>query len=131
MCLLGIMDFGEVSVKSRGAFDIVKHLTRKDAHFGFDLDGKPYDSHRLIQPMVKSKAIGCVNAIIKAWGWGTAFGHSFWISGASHYLSQKVSPEIIHIAGHWHSLAYEVYIRAFKQVASHHLGGLLSHPQIQ
>ena len=41
------------------------------------------DSHRSIQPMVKSKAIGHVNTIIKAWGWDTAFGHSFWISGAS------------------------------------------------
>ena len=38
----GMMHFGEVSVTSRGAFDMVKHLTRKDAHFGFDLDGKPY-----------------------------------------------------------------------------------------
>ena len=162
---------------------MVKHLTRKDAHFGFDLDGKPYarldlpssktakpgeiqsvflipqeglcplatlqnlarvvpagpndplfswrDNHGSIQPMVKSKAIGHVNAIIKAWGWGTAFGHSFRISGASYYLSQKVSPEIVRIAGRWRSLAYEVYIRAFEQVASRHLGGLLSRPQIQ
>ena len=162
---------------------MAKHLTCKDAHFGFDLDSKPYarldlpssktakpgkiqsvflipqkglcplatlqnlarvvpaglndplfswhDNHGSIQPMVKSKAIGRVNAIIKAWGWGTAFGHSFQISGASYYLSQKVCPEIVRIAGHRCSLAYEVYIRAFEQVASHHLGGLLSHPQIQ
>ena len=162
---------------------MAKHLTRKDAHFGFDLDGKPYarldlpssktakpgkiqsvflipqeglcplaalqnlarvvpagpndplfswcDNHGSIQPMVKSKAIGRVNTIIKAWGWGTAFGHSFQISGASYYLSQKVSPEIVHIARRWRSLAYEVYIRAFEQVASRHLGGLLSRPQIQ
>ena len=47
------------------------------------------DSHGLIQLLVKSKAIGRVNAIIKAWGWGTAFGHSFWIGGASYYLSQS------------------------------------------
>ena len=179
----GMMRFSEVSITSRGAFDMVKHLTCKDAHFGSDLDGKPYvyldlpsskmakpgeiqsiflipqdglcplaalqnlarvvpagpnhplfswhDSHGSIQPMVKSKAIGHVNTIIKAWGWGTAFGHSFQIGGASYYLSQKVSPEIICITGHWRSLAYEVYIRAFEQVASHHLGGLLSHPQIQ
>ena len=179
----GMMRFGEVSVTSRGAFDKAKHLTRKDAHFGFDLDNKPYahldlpssktakpgdiqsiflvpqeglcplaalqnlaevvpagpddplfswrDSHGSIQPMVKSKAIGRVNAIIKAWGWGTTFGHSFRIGGASYYLSQKVNPEIVRIAGRWRSLAYEVYIRAFEQVASRHLGGLLSQSQIQ
>ena len=38
----GMMHFGEVSITSRGAFDMAKHLTRKDARFSFDLDGKPY-----------------------------------------------------------------------------------------
>ena len=38
----GMMCFSEVSVTSRSAFDMAKHLTRKDAHFDFDLDGKPY-----------------------------------------------------------------------------------------
>ena len=45
--------------------------------------------------------------------------------------AQKVNPEIVRIAGRWRSLAYEVYIRAFEQVASRHLGGLLSQSQIQ
>ena len=79
--------------------------------------------------MVKLKAINCINSIIRAWGWGTTFGHLFQIGGASYYLSQKVSPEIVRIAGCWKSLAYEEYIRAFKQVASHHLGGLLCESQ--
>ena len=38
----GMMHFGEVSVTSRSAFSASKHLTRKDAHFGSDLDGKSY-----------------------------------------------------------------------------------------
>lgn len=166
----------------RSTFNKDKHLTRKDAHFGFDQDGKPYarlnlpsaktaklgeiqsvflipqeglcplnalqnlarvvpagpdyllfswhDKHGSVWPMVKSKAIDHINSVIKAWGWGITFGHSFRIGGASFYLSQKVSPEIIRIAGQWKSLAYKVYIRAFEQVASHHLGGLLAPTQI-
>jgi hypothetical protein len=84
------------------------------------------DQHGNIRPMVKSKAISHINVILKSWGWGTAFGHSFRIGGASFYLAQKVDPEIVRIAGRWRSLAYETYIRAFEQVASRHLGGLLS-----
>jgi hypothetical protein len=76
--------------------------------------------------MVKSTAINHIDSILKAWGWGTTFGHSFRIGGASFYLSQKVDPEIIQIAGHWHSLAYEAYIRAFEQITSRHFGGLLN-----
>jgi hypothetical protein len=57
--------------------------------------------------MVKSMAI---NSILKAWGWGTTFGHSFRIRRALFYLSQKVDPEIVRIAGCWRSLAYEAYI---------------------
>ena len=76
--------------------------------------------------MVKTKAINHINTILKAWGWGTAFGHSFRIGGATFYLSQKVDPEIVRIAGRWRSLAYEAYIRAFEHVASRHLGGLLA-----
>jgi hypothetical protein len=84
------------------------------------------DQHGNIRPMVKSKAIAHINAILKTWGWGTTFGHSFRIGGASFYLSQKVDPEIVRIAGRWRSLAYEAYIRAFKLVASRHLGGLIT-----
>jgi hypothetical protein len=176
----GMMRFGEVSVTSRSAFTASKHLTRKDAHFGNDLDGKPYarldlpssktakpgeiqsvflvpqeglcplealqnlarvvpagpddplfswrDQHGIVRPMVKAKAIAHINSILSARGWGTAFGHSFRIGGASFYLSQKVDPEIVRIAGRWRSLAYEAYIRAFEQIASRHLGGLLSQP---
>jgi hypothetical protein len=76
--------------------------------------------------MVKAKAITHINSILKGKGWGTAFGHSFQIGGASFYLSQKVDPEIVHIARHWWPLAYKAYIHAFEQVASHHLGGLLA-----
>ena len=69
--------------------------------------------------MVKSKAIDHINAILKTFGWGATFGHSFRIGGASFYLSQKVDLKIVHIAGHWHSLAYKAYIHAFEQVVSH------------
>jgi hypothetical protein len=79
-----------------------------------------------VRPMVKTKAIHHINTILKSCGWGTTFGHSFRIGGASFYLSEKIDPEIIRIAGRWRSLAYEVYIRAFEQVASRHFGGLLA-----
>ena len=79
-----------------------------------------------VRPMVKTKAIHRINAILKSCGWGTTFGHSFRIGGASFYLSEKIDLEIIRIAGHWRSLAYEVYIRAFEQVASRHFGDLLA-----
>ena len=67
-----------------------------------------------------------INNILGAWGWGTSFGHSFRIGGASFYLSQKIDPEIIRLAGRWKSLAYEAYIRAFEQVVNRHMAGLLS-----
>jgi len=176
----GMMRFGEVSVTARNAFSVSKHLTRKDAHFGFDLDGKSYarldlpssktanpgeiqsvflvpqdglcplealqnlarivpagpndplfswrDHHGSIRPMVKTTAITHINSILKTQGWGTAFGHSFRIGGASFYLSQKVEPEIVRIAGRRRSLAYEAYIRAFEQIASRHLGDLVPQP---
>ena len=85
-----------------------------------------HDQHGDIRPMVKSKAIHHINAILKSWGWGTAFGHSFRIGRASFYLSQKVDPEIVQIAGCWRSLAYEAYICAFELITSRHFGGLLA-----
>jgi len=82
------------------------------------------DNHGNIRPMVKDKAIGKINTIIQSLGWGTAFGHSFRIGGASFYLSQKIDPEIVRIAGWWKSLAYEAYIRAFELVANRHMGNM-------
>jgi hypothetical protein len=76
------------------------------------------------RPRVKARAISRINTILSAHGWGNAFGHSFRIGGVSFYLGQKVSPEIVRIAGGWRSLAYEAYIRAFEQVASRHLSNL-------
>ncbi|PSS03517.1 hypothetical protein PHLCEN_2v3985 [Hermanssonia centrifuga] len=77
-----------------------------------------------IRPMVRDTAMHRVNAVLHAWGWGTSFGHSFRIGGASFFLGQGISPEIVRIAGRWKSLAYEVYVRAFEQVSSHHLANL-------
>lgn len=82
------------------------------------------DSRGNVRPMVKDRAIERINSILSAAGFGTTFGHSFRIGGASFYLAQKVDPEIVRLAGRWKSLAYEVYIRAFEQVASQHLTGL-------
>ncbi|KAG1736408.1 uncharacterized protein EDB91DRAFT_1055677, partial [Suillus paluster] len=76
------------------------------------------------RPMVRTCVIECINNILLAHGWGTTFGHSFCIGGASFYLSQKVDPKIVRLAGHWRSLVYKAYIRAFEQVASYHLAGL-------
>ena len=83
------------------------------------------DNNGDIRPMVKAQAMEHVNSILSAGNWGTTFGHSFCIGGALFYLSQKVSPEIVRIAGCWKSLAYKTYIRAFKQVASCHLSNLV------
>ena len=44
-----------------------------------------------IHPMVKEAALEKINAIIMSHGWGTMFGHSFRIGGASFYLAHGVS----------------------------------------
>ncbi|KAG1881208.1 hypothetical protein F4604DRAFT_1577919 [Suillus subluteus] len=84
------------------------------------------DSKGDVRPMTKIRALERINSILIAWGWGTSFGHSFRIGGASFYLAKKVDPEIVHIAGHWKSLAYETYIRAFEQISSQHMANAAS-----
>lgn len=174
----GVMRFGEVTVRSRGAFSPGLHLTRANALFGTDLNGQPYarldlpsaktakagevqhvfltqqdslcpiealrhlaavvpagaadplfswrDSRGTVRPMIRDTALAFINEKFTALGFGTTFGHSFRIGGASFYLSQGVSPEVVRLLGRWRSLAYEVYIRAFEQVASHHVAHLAS-----
>jgi hypothetical protein len=82
------------------------------------------DNKGEVRPMVKTKALARINSILEAWGWGTAFGHSFRIGGASFFLAQGVNPEIVRLAGRWKSLANEAYIRVFEQVAGRHMGNL-------
>ena len=82
------------------------------------------DKTGTIRPMVKDKVLAHINAILQAWGWGTAFGHSFRIGGASFYLAQGKNPEHIRIAGRWKSLAYQVYIRSFELITNRHLGNM-------
>ena len=77
-------------------------------------------------PWLKAQ-LSHINSILKVHNWGTAFGHSFHIGGASFYLSQKIDPEIVCLTGHWRSLAHKAYIHAFKQIASHHLSNTLNH----
>lgn len=174
----GLMHFGEATVRSRPQFDPVRHLKRKDAFFGTDLDGKEYgrldlptaktarpgeiqhiflvrqnslcpldalqnlartvpagaldplfswrDNKGDVRPMVRDTAMSFINTRFTSLGYGTTFGHSFRIGGASFYLSQKVDPEVVRILGRWRSLAYQVYIRAFEQVASRHVAHLAS-----
>ncbi|KZT17912.1 hypothetical protein NEOLEDRAFT_1027298, partial [Neolentinus lepideus HHB14362 ss-1] len=69
------------------------------------------DTKGEIRPMTKNAALRRINAITMAWGWGTTFGHSFRIGGASFFLAKKVDPEIVRMAGRWRSLAYETYVR--------------------
>jgi hypothetical protein len=170
----GMMRFGEVSVKSRAAFNGSLHLKRCDVFIGRDVRNSLYaklnlpsaktaapgetqavflveqgslcpiaalhslaaivpagaldplfswrDTRGAIRPMVKTKAIARINTILQSAGWGTSFGHSFRIGGASYFLAQKVDPEIIRLAGRWKSLAYQAYIRAFEHVVSAHMG---------
>ena len=84
------------------------------------------DKHGMVRPMIRSTAMSFINTKFTEGGWGTAFGHSFRIGGASFYLSQGVDPEIVRLMGRWKSLAYETYIRAFEQVASRHTANLAS-----
>lgn len=79
------------------------------------------DASGAARPMVKTRALNRINSILSANGWGSLFGHSFRIGGASFYLARKVDPEIVRLAGRWKSLAYQVYIRAFEQITSQHL----------
>ncbi|EMD36177.1 hypothetical protein CERSUDRAFT_95528 [Gelatoporia subvermispora B] len=82
------------------------------------------DGRGEIRPLVRDAALQRVNGIFVALGLGNTYGHSFRIGGASFYLAQGVSPEIVRIAGRWRSLAYETYIRAFEQVSSRHMADL-------
>ncbi|KAF8981626.1 hypothetical protein BDQ17DRAFT_1256679 [Cyathus striatus] len=83
------------------------------------------DSMGHIWPLVKNSALKFINDILQHQGFGTTFGHSFHIGGASFLLAQKVDPEIVRLAGCWRLLAYEAYIQAFELVASRHISGLL------
>jgi len=79
------------------------------------------DKNGATRPMTKNRAVETINTILTSLGWGTTFGHSFRIGGASFFLSQGTNPEVVRLAGRWKSMAYETYIRAFEQVASRHL----------
>lgn len=89
------------------------------------------DSKGEIRPMVRDRAMERINGILMDKGFGTMFGHSFRIGGASFYLAEKVSPEIVRIAGRWRSLAYEAYIRAFEQISSQHMADLAVEYELQ
>lgn len=82
------------------------------------------DSHGDVRPLIRATALTRINTILSDNGWGTMFGHSFRIGGASYYLAQGINPEIVRLAGRWRSLAYEAYIRAFEEVVSVHMGGM-------
>lgn len=82
------------------------------------------DRYGNVRPLVRDAALERINGILNGMGYGTTYGHSFRIGGASFYLAQKVDPEVVRLAGRWRSLAYEAYIRAFEQVSSRHMGGL-------
>jgi hypothetical protein len=82
------------------------------------------DGRGNIHPMVRDTALDKINTIIMSCGWGTMFGHSFRISGASVFLAQGVSLEIVRITSRWKSLAYQAYIQAFELVASQHLSNI-------
>ena len=82
------------------------------------------DKREAIRPMVKGKALLRINGILMSMGWGTSFGHSFRIGGASYFLAKKVDPEIVRLAGRWKSLAYQTYIRAFEHIVSIHMSNI-------
>ena len=73
--------------------------------------------------MTRLSAVKQINAILSKWGWNMINGHSFRIGGASHYLAQGVSPEVVRLHGRWRSLAYQARIRTFEQKPSRYLSG--------
>ena len=73
------------------------------------------DTTGQVRPLTTERALNTINNILVRHGWGTKFGHSFRIGGASFYLSQGVSTDIVRIAA---------YIRSFEQVSSRHLANL-------
>ena len=73
-----------------------------------------------IRPMTRDAALRTLNGRLLGLGYGTTFGHSFRIGGASFLLAQGTSPEVVRMMGRWRSLAYELYVRAFERVVSHH-----------
>lgn len=84
------------------------------------------DAGGAARPLTIEPAMNTINNILVRHGWGTKFGHSFRIGGASFYLAQGVSTDIVRIAGRWRSMAYEAYIRSFEQVSSRHLANIAS-----
>ena len=76
------------------------------------------DSAGIVRPLTRDASLGCLDRILGRLGFGTAFGHSARIGGASHYLAQGISPELVRIAGRWKSLAYELYVRSFELVVA-------------
>ena len=57
----GMMSFGEVSVTTCNTFSPTKHLTRKDARFSVDLDGRPYAGLDL--PSLKTAKPGEIQSV--------------------------------------------------------------------
>ena len=77
-----------------------------------------------IRPISRKAALDKINTILRSNGFGTSFGHSFRIGGASFYLAQGVNSDIVRIAGRWKSLVFQLYIRSFEQIASRYLARL-------
>ena len=82
------------------------------------------DHSGALRPLTKGAWLRRVNEVWSARGWGTSFGHSFRIGGASHFLARGANPEVVRMAGRWRSLAFEVYVRAFERVVSRHLASI-------
>ncbi|KAH9910753.1 uncharacterized protein BXZ73DRAFT_5889, partial [Epithele typhae] len=66
-----------------------------------------------IRPMTRSAALRSINERLATSSSGRAFGHSFRIGGASHYLAKGTPPDVVQMMGCWRSLAYQVYVRSF------------------
>ena len=74
--------------------------------------------------MTRDAALRTLNGRLLNLGFGTTFGHSFRIGGASFLLAQGAIPEVVRMMGRWRSLAYELYVRAFERVVSHHTANI-------
>ena len=73
------------------------------------------------RPLTKSAFLNRLQSVWEAAGIVGLFGHSFRIGGASFFLAKGVSVEMVRLLGRWRSIAFELYLRAFEEIAPQHL----------
>ncbi|KZV81380.1 DNA breaking-rejoining enzyme, partial [Exidia glandulosa HHB12029] len=72
-------------------------------------------------PLTKSAFLGRLNEIWREAGMQRITGHSFRIGGTTALLRAGVDPEVVKMAGRWHSDSFLRYWRAIDEIISSHM----------